>query len=113
MTATSFQSCQSTGRDAFRGGRDADLPASLKDQGIPLNEFSAALLHAYGDEAQRLNAFAGQHKFQAPVADDFARGMLAPEQPGHADDEPLKRPESAWAALIKGLVSWWRGQKSG
>ncbi|MFB3303830.1 type III secretion protein [Pseudomonas sp. AMR01] len=113
MTATSFQSCQSNGRDAFRSGRDADLPASLKDQGVSQNEFSAALLHAYGEEAQRLNAFAGQHKFQAPVADDFARGMLAPGQSGHADDEPLKQPEGTWAALIKGLVNWWRGQKPG
>lgn len=86
MTATSFQACQPTRREE-----------------IPQDAFSVALSSAYAEEARRMKAFAGQRKFQAPVADDFTRGMLAA---GHSR---MGQPNGAWAVLINGLTTWWRG----
>ncbi|MCF5051230.1 type III secretion effector protein [Pseudomonas syringae] len=50
-----------------------------------------------------MRAFAGQTKFQAPVADDFSRGMFADGQnPG---GNVMKH-----RGLINGLTAWWRKQ---
>jgi hypothetical protein len=50
-----------------------------------------------------MKAFAGQRQFQAPVADDFARGMLAPGQGSAAATSPLKHILNALAVLLAGL----------
>lgn len=52
-------------------------------------------------EALRMKAFADQRQFQAPVADDFSRGMLAD---GHApDDGGHSRKHNG---LIDSLMAW-------
>jgi hypothetical protein len=56
-----------------------------------------------------MKTFAGQRQFQAPVADDFARGMLA----CRADVAPLKQPATLWAGMIAGLAVWLRRQRLG
>ncbi|WP_411389317.1 type III secretion effector protein [Pseudomonas sp. MPB23] len=53
-------------------------------------------------EARRMKAFADQRQFQAPVADDFSRGMLAD---GHAPGDggnSLKHN-----GLLDSLMAWW------
>ena len=50
-----------------------------------------------------MKAFAGQRQFQAPVADDFARGMLAPGQGSAVATSPLKHILNALAVLLAGL----------
>ncbi|AUG06912.1 type III secretion effector protein [Pseudomonas sp. S09G 359] len=55
-----------------------------------------------------MRAFAGQRKFQAPVADDFSRGMLADRQPPGEGSAALKHH-----GLINSLAAWWRSQKFG
>lgn len=53
-----------------------------------------------------MKAFAGQRQFQAPVADDFLRGMLAA---GQTPRDDAKLPK--FTGLINGLTAWWRSQK--
>ncbi|MBY8974102.1 type III secretion effector protein [Pseudomonas sp. P867] len=55
-----------------------------------------------------MKAFAGERKFQAPVADDFSRGMLADRQVPVARADSLKS-----TGLINSLATWWRSRKSG
>ncbi|MGB3127607.1 MAG: type III secretion protein [Pseudomonas sp.] len=105
MTATSSQSGQPGRGDAFRG---IDRPASLKGEGTPQDALCAALSNAYAEEARRMKAFAGQRKFRAPVAEDFARGMLAPEPSRRMDQRLPRPPNGAWAVLLNGLTTWWR-----
>ncbi|KAF6688674.1 type III secretion effector protein [Pseudomonas rhodesiae] len=50
-----------------------------------------------------MKAFAGQRKFQAPVADDFSRGMLAAGQASNDGTKSIKLP-----GLFEGLAAWWR-----
>lgn len=57
----------------------------------------------YAAEARRMKAFAGQRKFQAPVADDFSRGMLAAGHSPNTDTRLIKL-----TGLIDGLAAWWR-----
>lgn len=56
-----------------------------------------------------MKTFAGQRQFQAPVADDFAKGMLARS----VEAPPLKHPVTLWAGFIAGLVVWLRRQRLG
>ncbi|WDU60418.1 type III secretion effector protein [Pseudomonas poae] len=48
-----------------------------------------------------MRAFAGQRKFQAPVADDFYRGMLA-------DGQSYGGNSLKHTGLINSLAAWWR-----
>jgi hypothetical protein len=50
-----------------------------------------------------MKAFAAQRQFQAPVADDFARGMLAPVKGSGTGASPLRYIVSALAVLIASL----------
>jgi hypothetical protein len=59
------------------------------------------LRHAH--EVQRMKDFAGRRRFQAPVADDFARGMLAPGQDRKKDTQPVVRIYGALTSVILGL----------
>ena len=56
-----------------------------------------------------MKAFSGQRKFRAPVAEDFARGMLAPGLEEGLSSQP---PSRGWAGLIKALKTRWLGQKT-
>lgn len=62
-------------------------------------------------EIQRMKDFAGQRRFQAPVADDFARGMLAPGQSLKTETHPLAQIRGALASVILGLRALCAGQK--
>ena len=64
---------------------------------------SGASAKGYAAQALRMKAFAAQRQFQAPVADDFTRGMLAPGQGSATAASPLKHIFSALAVLIAGL----------
>ena len=63
----------------------------------------------YASEALRVKAFVGQRKFQAPVADDFIRGLRAPGQASHPDAQVARQAHWVWGALTNGLAAWWRG----
>lgn len=109
MTSTSFQSCQTVGCEAFPSGPDVDRSTSLERDAASNDAFHAALSNGYAAETQRMKAYAGQRKFQAPVAADFARGMVAPGHAGDPDTQASRHSNSVWAALINGLTAWWRG----
>ena len=98
MTTTSFQSRQGcypqTCADPALAQGDARASEDLPT-GAPANGYAA--------QAMRMKAFAAQRQFQAPVADDFARGMLAPGQGSSSAASPLKHILSALAVLIAGL----------
>lgn len=104
MTSPSFQSCQTDGRCTFDGWREVACSTSVIGE-----EACAALSAVYATETLRMKAFVGQHKFQAPVADDFARGLHASEPANNADADRLRRPTFHWAALINSLSARWRG----
>lgn len=70
---------------------------------------SNPLANGYAAQAQRMKTFAGQRQFQAPVADDFAKGMLACRD----EAPPLKHPATLWAGLLAGLAVWLRRQRLG
>lgn len=104
MTSTSFQSGPADSRGTFEGIRKvARSPSVGEDGNCP------ALLTVHATETMRMKAFVGQHKFQAPVADDFARGLLA----SHSDTQSLKQPTLRWATLINYLTTRWRGPTAG
>lgn len=98
MTTTSFQTRQGCYPHAF-----AHPEAVLDDAGASLDLPPGASANAYAAQALRMKAFAAQRQFQAPVADDFARGMLAPGQGSDTATSPLKHIRSALAVLIAGL----------
>ena len=56
--------------------------------------------------------FAGQRRFQAPVADDFARGMLVPGQELGRDAQPLASLRGVMVSVMIGLRSMCSGQKA-
>ena len=58
--------------------------------------------------------FAGQRRFQAPVADDFARGMLAPgqDQDRGGGAQPLASLRGVMVSVMVGLRSLCSGQKA-
>ncbi|MBD8562521.1 type III secretion effector protein [Pseudomonas lactis] len=53
-----------------------------------------------------MKAYAGERKFQAPVSDDFSRGLLADWQGAGGDGDSLKD-----TGLINSLAGWWRRLK--
>lgn len=108
MTSTSFQPCPRGGLDTFAHGVDVERSTAVTGQELPNDLLPAAPPNRYAAEVQRMKALAGQCKFRAPVADDFARGMLAP---GEASRNESKGA-GAWAVLIHGLKTVWRGGKS-
>lgn len=103
MTTTSLQSRQGGYLDAFRHADDACSLGAFDGAGAPQELPTGAAASGYAAQARRMKAFAGQRQFQAPVADDFARGMLAPGQASGTAASPLKHIASALAALIAGL----------
>lgn len=63
-------------------------------------------------QARRMKGYAGQRRFQAPVPDDFAKGMLAPEHaPG--EDDSFKPFQRALASVLNRLGALWRGHRPG
>lgn len=104
MISTSFQSRQADGRDTFDGRREGARSTSVIEEGA-----DGALLTVYATETLRVKAFVGQHKFRAPVADDFARGLLASEPASRPDAQGLRQPTLRWAALVNYLATRWRG----
>lgn len=108
MTSTAYQSTQPDRRDAFCMAHEADPRAPESCTVVP--DFLAPS-DAHAAEARRMKAFAGQRRFQAPVADDFARGMLAPGHTSETDSQSLRHANGVWAAVINGLTTWWRGHR--
>ncbi|MBI6634634.1 type III secretion protein [Pseudomonas paralactis] len=105
MTSTSFNSSQPCRLELVQNPQQANPAISEKggvSEGIP----TAA--QEYVAQARRMKAFASERKFQAPVADDFSRGMLADRQVPVAHADSLKR-----TGLINSLATWWRSRKSG
>ncbi|TFY91508.1 hypothetical protein DYL61_18740 [Pseudomonas nabeulensis] len=54
-------------------------------------------------DVQRMKDFVGLHRFQAPVADDFARGMVVSGQDRGAETKPLSPIRGALVSVILGL----------
>ena len=108
MTSPSFQSGQTDGRCTFDGWHEVACSTSSSKE-----DTCAALSTVYATETLRMKAFVGQKKFQAPVADDFARGLHASGPADNANAHCLRRPIFRWAALINGLCSRLRGQTPG
>ncbi|WP_258166700.1 hypothetical protein [Pseudomonas poae] len=54
-------------------------------------------------DVQRMKDFVGLHRFQAPVADDFARGMVVSGHGGGAETNLLSPIRGALASVILGL----------
>ena len=100
MTSTSFHSSQPSCHELFRDPHDGDSTLSKGD--IATQE-SLALQTAHAVEARRMRAFAGQCQFQAPVEEDFSRGMLATGQMASDDAKPPK-----YSRLINSLTTWLR-----
>lgn len=103
MTSTSFHSPQSCSSEMFRPPQEERPEA--KEQGAASQD-PLAPTQEHAAKARRMRAFARQQQFQAPVADDFSRGMLADGQ--HPVGTSLKH-----SGLINSLATWWRGQTSG
>ena len=66
----------------------------------------------YASEIQRMKDFAGRHRFQAPVADDFARGMLLTGQGPRDDTGSVVHVRGALASVMLGLRSLCTGQRA-
>jgi hypothetical protein len=49
-----------------------------------------------------MRTFAGQHKFQAPVEEDFCRGLLKSNHGSSDNAKPLKH-----SRLMNYLTAWW------
>ena len=105
MTSTSFRSSQPNCQELFRNPPAEDTTVLERDA-ASRDPFAPSNVHAA--EAQRMKAFVGQHKFQAPVAGDFFRGLPVEEKSSHDNTTALKN-----AGLLNGLTAWWRKQKLG
>lgn len=99
MTSTSFHSSQPSCHELFRDSHDGDSTLSKGD--IATQE-SLALQTAHAVEARRMRTFAGQHKFQAPVEEDFCRGLLKSNHGSSDNAKPLKH-----SRLMNYLTAWW------
>ncbi|KAA8551580.1 hypothetical protein DM05_3075 [Pseudomonas poae] len=100
MTSSSFHPPQPSCHELFRNTDDGDPTVPTGD--IVAHEPPApADVHAV--EARRMRAFAGQRKFQAPVEEDFSRGMLAT---GQVASDDAKAPR--YSRLINSLTTWLR-----
>lgn len=113
MTSTSFKSCQTLGCKADYRDDDVDCATAMSVEAASTGAVDAALVNRYAAETLRMKAFASRRKFQAPVADDFVRGMFAPGHPEHPDATLQRQTSGVWAALINALTAWWRRQKAG
>jgi hypothetical protein len=100
MTSTSFHPSQPSCHELYRNTHDGD-PKVPKDANTAPAPPAPTDVHAV--EARRMRAFAGQRKFQAPVEEDFSRGMLATGQVASDDTKPTKP-----LRLINSLTTWWR-----
>lgn len=105
MTSTSFNSSQSCRLELLQNNQQ--VKPALSDKG-GVSEGMPTAAQEYVAQARRMKAFAGERKFQAPVADDFSRGMLADRQVPVARADSLKS-----TGLINSLTTWWRSRKSG
>lgn len=83
-----------------------DTPGQCEIPGATRELETGPVRHAC--EVQRMKDFAGRHRFQAPVADDFARGMLAP---GHDPVDGNRPIRGSLASVILGLRSLCTGQR--
>lgn len=101
MTLTLFNSPKPCSRELFHNTHDAPVPAS--SWALASQDFLGPSTE-HVTEALRMKAFAGQRKFQAPVADDFSRGMLVDGQ--RPVSNALKH-----TGLLNGLTAWWRKQR--
>ena len=81
----------------------ANPEAALGDAGACDELPTGVSANGYAAQAQRMKAFAAQRHFQAPVADDFARGMRAPGQGSDTATSPLKHILNSLTVLIAGL----------
>ncbi|MFL1416652.1 hypothetical protein ACI77M_10590 [Pseudomonas fildesensis] len=104
MTTTSFNARQPEYRPLV-GTLAGAGTSELADEKDP-----AHVRHS--DEIQRMKDFAGRRRFQAPVADDFARGMLEPGHDLMDRVQPSKHVRGALAAVIVGLRALCGGQKA-
>ena len=100
MTSTSFHSPQHGRHEPFRGVHDAEPVVSRSDSA---EQELLVAWDVHTVEARRMKTFEGQRKFQAPVADDFSRGMLAVGQVKGDDARSAKH-----TGLINSLAAWWR-----
>lgn len=100
MTSTSFHSPNSCRHELYHTNQDAKTIA-LRSDNTAQEFMDPPEEHAL--QTKRMKTFAGQRKFQAPVADDFSRGMLATVQVASDDTLPHKHKR-----LISSLTSWWR-----
>ncbi len=100
MTSTAFHPCRPSGHELFRKTHDGNPSVSRGDI-VAQELLTPSDVHAV--EARRMRTFAGQRKFQAPVEEDFFRGMLATGQVASDDARPLKH-----SSLINSLMTWWR-----
>jgi hypothetical protein len=66
-----------------------------------------------GFEAQRVKNFSGQRKFQAPRADDFAKGMLPHGQACTSDPKPSKPLGDTVDSMINRVKAFWEQHKPG
>lgn len=104
MTSTSFRSPQPGCQELFRTP-PAEALTGAETDAAARDPIIASNTHAV--ETQRMKAFVDQRKFQAPVADDFSRGMQVEEKRAHADASSLKN-----TGLLNSLAAWWRKQKT-
>ncbi|UII73405.1 type III secretion protein [Pseudomonas sp. HN11] len=102
MTSTSLQPPSSGCQILFCKHHETDHPSA--DRGA-IVQHPLAPSFAHAAETRRMKAFTGQSKFQAPVADDFSRGLAEPSGSSSDDDKVLRR-----AGVINGLTAWLRRQ---
>lgn len=103
MTTASFNACQPECRAA-----GTQRPAEVSETACETD--CSQIRHAR--EIQRMKEFAGRRRFQAPLADDFARGMLAVGQDRNESAEPRVHVRGALESVMVGfesLVQWARG----
>ncbi len=103
MTSTSFNSPKPGPLDLLHNTQQASLAMPEEcaaSQSLPFESTE------YEAEARRMKTYAGERKFQAPVSDDFSRGLLAELQTPGAGGDSLKD-----TGLINSLAGWWRRRK--
>lgn len=100
MTSTLFHPSQPSCHEFYSNTHDGD-PKVSKDADTAPAPLPSTDVHAV--EARRMRTFVGQRKFQAPVEEDFSRGMLATGQVVSDDAKPIKP-----LRLINSLTTWWR-----
>ena len=64
-----------------------------------------------GAEALRVKNFTGQHKFQAPAADDFIKGMLPNGQLPAAEASVLRQFCAAMGSMVGAIKGVWQETK--